>query len=73
MDNLKIQMFRGELANTINGSDLPVEVRRMVVSEFLAELTATSLKVTQEEFEAFQKEQESKEKQITEEVINNGI
>ena len=37
-DNARIHNFRMDLKDTINKADLPIEVKRMVVSEFMVEL-----------------------------------
>ena len=50
-DNARIHNFRMDLKDTINKSDLPIEVKRMVVSEFMAELNQLSTIQIQKELE----------------------
>lgn len=48
-DNARIYQFRNDLKDTINKALLPIEVKRMVVSEFMAELEQLSQMQLQKE------------------------
>ena len=55
-DNLKIHKLRKDLESTLNASFLPIEVKRMVVSELLNEVTRVMQIELQKEIEAEQTE-----------------
>ena len=48
-DNLKIRKLRLDIANVLNESHLPVEVKRMVIDDFNFELTRLAEEQIQKE------------------------
>ena len=48
-DNARIHKFRMDLKDTINEALLPIEVKRMVISEFMAELNQLATAQIQKE------------------------
>ena len=48
-DNLKIRKLRLDIANVLNESRLPVEVKRMVIDDFNFELTRLAEEQIQKE------------------------
>ena len=55
-DNLKIHKLRNDLQDTLNASLLPIEVKRMIVTELLNEVTKITQEILQKELEAEQTE-----------------
>lgn len=55
-DNLKIHKLRNDLQDTLNASLLPIEVKRMIVTELLNEVTKITQEILQKEIEAEQTE-----------------
>lgn len=53
-DNLKIHNLRNDLRETLNASLLPIEVKRMLVTELLNEVTRVTQEMLQKELEAEQ-------------------
>ena len=50
--DLKIRLFRQDIINYINSVDLPIEVKRLVVSEVLEQITTESEKEIHKQYEA---------------------
>ena len=59
--NLEIHRFKETLISLINASTLPMEVKRMVLSEITMAVSDASKNVLAEEIKAFKEQQESKE------------
>ena len=53
-DNLKIHKLRNDLRDTLNASLLPIEVKRMLVTELMNEVTKVTQEILQKELEAEQ-------------------
>lgn len=62
-DNLKIRTLRADLTDVFNASTLPVEVKRMIAKEILAELTKLAEEYVEKEKNEFIAEQNAKEKE----------
>lgn len=58
-DNLKIQMLREDIVNTLNAYALPIEVKRMVLKEALSGATEMSQTEIQKEREEYIKEKQN--------------
>ena len=58
-DNLRIRTLRQQIVDDLNGSQLPFEVLRMVLSDILTEVTGLTEKALQDEIKAL-KEGDSK-------------
>ena len=57
MEDLKIRLFRQDLINYINSVELPMEVKRLVLSEVLSQVTNETEKVLQYQLEESKKEE----------------
>ena len=63
-DNTKIILLEKQLADTLNGSELPILVKKMVLEKFLINISEVAERVLQEEALAEKAEQaESEEKE----------
>ncbi len=62
-DNLKIRKLRADVTDVFNLSTLPVEVKRMIAKEILAELTRLAEEYVEKEKNEFIAEQNAKEKE----------
>ena len=65
-DNLRIVMLRVNISKVINEAALPTEVNRMILREFVEELTAISEEEVKKEMEEYQRK-------IKEEEASNGV
>lgn len=65
-DNLRIVMLRVNISKAINEAALPTEVNRMILREFVEELTAISEEEVKKEMEEYQRK-------IKEEEASNGV
>lgn len=59
-DNLRIRTLRQQIVDDLNGSQLPFEVLRMVLSEILTEVTGLTEKALQDEIKALEEITEKK-------------
>ena len=57
MEDLKIRLFRQDLINYINSVELPMEVKRLVLSEILSQVSNETEKVLQYQLEESKKEE----------------
>ncbi len=67
--NLKIEDFKNEIVNLINGYDLPAVVVKQVVGELYNEVCIITNNTIQKELEEYEKEVEQEKKK---EQKNNG-
>ena len=65
-DNLRIVMLRVNISKAINEAALPTEVNRMILREFVEELTVISEEEVKKEMEEYQRK-------IKEEEASNGV
>lgn len=61
--NLEIHNFKETLIQLINASPLPIEVKRMALSEIVVAVNDASKKVLAEEMKAYKEEQEKLQKE----------
>ena len=59
-DNLKIRKLKTDLANVLNESLLPIEVKRMIVEDLNRELLQLANEVVEKERQALLSEQSEK-------------
>lgn len=59
-DNLKIRMLKTDLADVLNKSFLPIEVKRMIVEELNRELLQLANEVVEKERQALLNEESEK-------------
>ncbi len=65
--NLQIRTFKESLVNQINSSELPIEVKRMCVSEILQQLEIVSNEIVNKELlEIEKKKAEESNEEVTE-------
>lgn len=68
MNNLEIREFSQAIINFINGSPLPVEIKRLALAEIMHQLDAAAKTIIQSEIE--ERDRKAKEEQEEQE---NGI
>jgi hypothetical protein len=71
MDNLKTRMLREDLIKCMNGYDLPIEVKRLVlleISQMTKELADNQIKTEQQQLAEQQAQQKQAQEQQKEEA-----
>lgn len=61
--NLEIHRFKETIVNVVNMSPLPIEVKRMALSEITMAVSDASKNVLEEELKKFKEQQESKKEE----------